>query len=141
MKRYGIRRQDSKAHERWGQPGPTARETKALDRTLHSIPRPSSPHQVRAADADVDDIRDGLARVPLPVTASDMLVESRCDQPKPLRVSCCSKYHFSCTLTSQSQLSGPCRGLPSGRSTGGRSLPHLPSTISSVAKRGDIPAA
>lgn len=82
----------SKAHERWGQPGPSAGETKALDGTPHSIPRPSSPHQVRAADADVDDICDGFARVPLPVTASDMLVESRRrDQPSPLRVSCCSK--------------------------------------------------
>lgn len=32
--------------------------------------------QVRAANADVNDVRDGLARVPLPLTAADALAKT-----------------------------------------------------------------
>lgn len=40
-------------------------------------PRQPSPYQVRAADADVDDVRDGLARVPFPFATPDTLAQSR----------------------------------------------------------------
>ena len=47
------------------------------DGTPSSIPRQPSPYQVRAANADVDDVRDGLARVPFPFTTPDTLAQSR----------------------------------------------------------------
>lgn len=59
------------------QPGPISGETQALDGTPSSIPSQPAPYQVRATNADVDDVRDGLARVPFPFTAPDTLAQSR----------------------------------------------------------------
>lgn len=74
MGRWRIRKQDSTRGENsqvpsLGKPRP--------DRTPSSIPKQPSPYQVRAANADVDDVRDGLARVPFPLTAPDTLAQSR----------------------------------------------------------------
>jgi hypothetical protein len=36
-----------------------------------------APYQVRAPDADVDDVRDGFASVPFPVTTPDPLSQKQ----------------------------------------------------------------
>lgn len=74
MGRWSIRKQDATSGENsqvpsLGEPRP--------DETPSSIPRQPSSYQVRAANTDVDDVRDGLARVPFPFTTPDTLAQSR----------------------------------------------------------------
>lgn len=90
-----------------GKPGLTLEKPRLWVGPLAPSPG-NPPHQVRAANADVNDVRDGLARVPFPVAAPDALAQSRemqsAQSPR-------YKLLLSSILVPQAQHPGARRGL------------------------------
>ena len=75
MGRWSIRKQDSPSGK--NSQVPSLGKLRPWMGPPSSIPGQPAPYQVRATNADVDDVRDGLARVPFPFTAPDTLAQSR----------------------------------------------------------------